>query len=256
MELNYKKIGYGQPLIILHGLFGMLDNWITIAKKLSENYLVYIVDLRNHGKSGKSNVFNYQAMSDDLLEFMNTHNINSSHLLGHSLGGKTIMQFAFDYPEKVNRLIIADISPAEYENKHQMIIDAMLAIDFNTVKSRKEVEKILSERIKSERLLQFLMKNLYRKDKTSFGWKTNLEAVLNNLNEIGKAIESETQYTGPALFIKGGRSDYITMKEMHLIKKLFPYAEIKTISGATHWLHADKPKEFTSLALNYLGQSQ
>ena len=252
MELNHKQLGSGPPLIILHGLFGMLDNWITLGKKLAENYTVYLIDQRNHGKTGKSDVFNYQALSDDLHEFMNTHSINSSHLLGHSMGGKTIMQFAFDYPEKVKKLVVADISPAAYPNKHQMIFDAMLSVDFNTVKSRADVEAILSKTIKSKRLLQFLMKNLHRKDRTSLGWKTNLDIILDNLEEIGKAIEPDKPYTGQTLFIKGGRSDYITLKEMHIIKKFFPYSEIKTINGATHWLHADKPDVFYRLVIDFL----
>ena len=255
MELNYKKFGDGIPLIILHGLFGMLDNWITIGKKLAESYTVYLVDQRNHGKTGKSDIFNYQALSDDLLEFMNTHNINSSHLLGHSMGGKTIMQFAFDYPEKAKKLIVADISPTYYPNKHDMIFEAMLSVDFSKMSTRADVEKKLSENIKSKRLLQFLMKNLYRKDRTSFGWKTNLNAVLDNLDETGKAIEPQQPYTGPALFIKGGRSDYITLKEMSIIKKFFPYSDIKTINGATHWLHADKPGDFYRLVIDFLSST-
>jgi esterase len=252
MILNYKKLGSGPPLIILHGLFGMLDNWITIAKKLEHNYTVYIIDQRNHGKSGRSDIFNYQAMSDDLYEFMDTHDIKTSHLIGHSMGGKTIMQFAFDYPEKVNKLIVADISPAHYENNHEMIINAMMSVDFDKQKSRSDVEDLLSKEINSKRLLQFLMKNLYWKDKSTLGWKTNMEAVLKNMEFIGMPIESENPYTGPALFVKGGRSDYITIKEMHIIKKLFPHAEIKTIAGATHWLHADKPQEFYDLISGFL----
>ncbi|MFW5793399.1 MAG: alpha/beta fold hydrolase [Bacteroidota bacterium] len=254
MELNYKKIGNGPPLIILHGLFGMLDNWMGIAKKLENDYTVFLVDQRNHGKSGRSDVFNYQSMSDDLLEFMNTHEIVSANLIGHSLGGKTIMQFAFDYPEKVNKLIVADISPAATENKHEMIINAMLSIDFSKHKTRSEVEKELSKSIRSKRLLMFLMKNLYWKDRKHLGWKTNLEGVINNIENVGEEIKSDRQYTGPALFIKGGRSDYIGISEMHLIKKYFPYSEIKTIKGATHWLHADKPNEFYQLIKEYLSR--
>ncbi|MFO8066968.1 MAG: alpha/beta fold hydrolase [Bacteroidales bacterium] len=254
MELNYKKLGDGPPVIILHGLFGMLDNWITIGKKLSDDFTIYLVDQRNHGRSGKSDIFNYQAMSDDLLEFTDKHNINSSHLIGHSMGGKTIMQFAFDYPEKVNKLIVADISPSATENKHEMIINAMNAVDLAQQKSRSDVEKILSKDIRSERLLQFLMKNLYWKNKNEFGWKTNLDAVINNMEEIGKEIIPDKPYTGQALFIKGGRSDYITLNEMHIIKKYFPYAEIKTINGATHWLHADKPREFYHILKAFLSQ--
>ncbi len=252
MKLNYKSIGSGPPIIILHGLFGMLDNWITIAKKFEADYTVYLVDQRNHGKSGHSDVFNYQAMSDDLLEFMDTHNIKNSHLIGHSMGGKTIMQFAFDYPERVNKLIVADISPVQYENKHEMIINAMLSVDFSKQKTRQDVEELLSKTIKSNRLLQFLMKNLYWKDKNNLGWKTNMRAVLENMDKIGEAIPSDKPYMGPALFVRGGRSDYVTLKEMHQIKMQFPHAEIKTINGATHWLHSDKPDVFFALVSDFL----
>ncbi|MBS4013285.1 MAG: alpha/beta fold hydrolase [Bacteroidetes bacterium] len=252
MKLNYKSFGNGPPIIIVHGLFGMLDNWITIARKFENDYTVYLVDQRNHGKSGRSDVFNYQAMSDDLLEFMDTNNIQTSHLIGHSMGGKTIMQFAFDYPERVNKLVVADIGPVQYENKHEMIINAMLSIDFSQQKSRQDVEELLSKTIKSKRLLQFLMKNLYWKDKNNLGWKTNMEAVLENMEKIGEAIASDKPYMGPALFVRGGRSDYVTLKEMHQIKMQFPIAEIKTINGATHWLHYDKPDDFFALVSDFL----
>lgn len=255
MDLNHKQLGSGPPLVILHGLFGMLDNWFTIAKNLSDQYTVYLIDQRNHGKSPRSNVMNYRLMANDLLEFLNTKNIDKPHLLGHSMGGKTIMRFALNYPERVNKLIVADISPAQYENKHKMLIDAMLAVDFNKHNTRQDVENALRRKIRSNRLIQFLLKNLYWKSKNMLDWKSNLDAIIKNLPDIGNAIESDIPYFGSTLFIKAGRSEYISVKEKHIIKKLFPLAEIKTISGATHWLHDDKPEEFTKLVSEYLALS-
>ncbi|TVQ89686.1 MAG: alpha/beta fold hydrolase [Bacteroidetes bacterium] len=252
MELNYQQEGSGHPLIILHGLFGMLDNWVSISRKLAEKYSVYIIDQRNHGRSPRHNVFNYPAMVDDLLEFMEGYDIKSAYLLGHSMGGKTAMQFSFDYPEKVDKLIVADISPEEYDHRHDTLIEAMMSVDLSKYESRAEVDADLKEKIKSSRIRQFLLKNLYWKDRSSLGWKTNLEVILDNLQEIFKELKPDDSFKKPVLFIRGSESPYITDLHIPRIKELFPNSEIETIDDASHWLHAEKPREFIKITENFL----
>lgn len=252
MELNYQHEGSGHPLIILHGLFGMLDNWVSISRKLAERYSVYILDQRNHGRSGRHNVFNYHAMVDDLLEFMETHDLESAYLLGHSMGGKTVMQFSFDYPEKVDKLIVADISPDEYDHKHDKLIEAMMSVDLSKHSSRSEVDKELKEKINNPRIRQFLLKNLYWKDRSSLGWKTNLAVIQENLQEIFRALDSDRPFEKPTLFIRGAESHYITDIHVPLINELFPNSQIDTIDDASHWLHAEKPEEFLKITKTFL----
>ena len=252
MELNYQHAGSGHPLIILHGLFGMLDNWISLSRKLAENFSVYTVDQRNHGRSRRHEVFNYHAMVDDLLEFMETHEIESTYLLGHSMGGKTAMQFSFDYPEKIDKLIVADISPEEYDHRHDKLIDAMMSVDLSKYASRSDVDKDLKNKIASSRIRQFLLKNLYWKDRSSLGWKANLEVIQENLHEIFRALDSEQPFDKPTLFIRGAESNYITDVHVSRIKELFPDSEIETIDDASHWLHAEKPEEFLKITETFL----
>lgn len=252
MELNYQHEGSGHPLIILHGLFGMLDNWVSISRKLAKEYSVYAVDQRNHGRSHMHEIFNYHAMVDDLLEFMETLGIESAYLLGHSMGGKTAMQFSFDYPEKVDKLIVADISPDEYNHKHDKLIEAMLSVDLSKYSSRSEVDKDLKEKIDNPRIRQFLLKNLYWKDRSSLGWKANLEVIHENLPEIFRALDSDKPFEKPALFIRGADSPYITDVHVPRIEELFLNFKIETIDDASHWLHAEKPDEFLKIVENFL----
>ncbi len=252
MELYFQKTGQGQPLIMLHGLFGMSDNWMSIARILKEHYTVYVIDQRNHGRSKHHEVFNYEAMVDDLMQFMDTHQLKTIFLLGHSMGGKTAMQFAFDYPEKVEKLVVADISPAEYNHKHDRLIEVLLSVDLKKYQSRSEIRNALKEKMPDERIIAFLLKNLYWKDRSSLGWKANLEVIQDNLPEIFRALDNQEPFSKPTLFIKGSESHYITEDHIPLINKLFPKANIKTIDGTSHWLHAEKPKEFTKLVREFL----
>lgn len=239
-------------MIILHGLFGMSDNWVSLAREFAKDYSVHVIDQRNHGRSGWHDVFNYEAMVDDLLAFMDDHDIDQAILLGHSMGGKTAMQFALDHPSKINRLIVADISADEYSHRHDTIIEAMLAIDLSKLEKRSDVSREMKDKITDDRIRQFLMKNLHWKDRSTLGWKANLEVINDNLNEIFRAIDSEVPFEKPSLFIRGGNSPYIRDKHIPRIKKLFTNSGIETIEGASHWLHAEKPEEFYQLVMNYL----
>jgi len=252
MELNYKSFGAGYPIIILHGLFGTLDNWQTIAKKLAENYTVYIIDLRNHGRSTHDDRFDYEVMADDLQAFMESHWIYEAHIIGHSMGGKTAMQFALNYPDLVNQLVVVDIAPKAYEGGHQTIFDALLSLDLAKITSRKEADEFLKQKIDDFGVRQFLLKNLTRQKEGGFKWKMNLPIIHQNYQPILSAIESEDSFDNDTLFIRGGISDYVKEEDMSHIKTLFPSAKLATVAEAGHWVHAVAPKTLLELVFDFL----
>lgn len=257
MKLFYRKYGQGStPLFILHGLFGQCDNWQTIAKGLAERKKeVYAVDQRNHGLSPHSETFDYKVMSNDLSELVTRLGFNKVNLIGHSMGGKTALQFAVDHPEKISKLIIADIAPKYYPVHQQEIILSLQSIDFKIVRTRKEAENVLSEHIADSGTRQFLLKNLYWKSDTEFGWRFNLEALAKNLSKVGEEIEFTQTYNKSdfaTLFLRGENSTYIKDSDIPHIHTAFPDALIETILSAGHWLHADNPKGFLEAVLNFI----
>ena len=191
MELNYKSFGEGYPIIILHGLFGTLDNWQTIAKKLAANYSVYIVDQRNHGRSPHNAIFDYAVMADDLQVFMENQWIYEAHIIGHSMGGKTAMQFALTFPDLVNQLVVVDIAPKAYEGGHQAIFEALFSLDLSVIRNRKQADAILKEQVPDFGVRQFLLKNLTNDKKGGYKWKMNLPVIYQNYEQILAAINSE-----------------------------------------------------------------
>ncbi|MDQ3191316.1 MAG: alpha/beta fold hydrolase [Bacteroidota bacterium] len=254
MKLNFKKSGTGQPLIILHGLFGSLDNWQTLGKQFAVKFTVFLVDQRNHGQSPHSDKWNYQVMADDLDEFITMENIKDPIVVGHSMGGKTAMLHAVQNPKKIKKLIVADMAPRQYEPHHEQILAALNAVDFDKISSRKEAEDILAEYINDFGTKQFLLKNLYWKDveNKKLSWRFNLEAISNNIEDVGKAIPQDKPAKNlPVLFIRGGKSNYVTERDNDSIKKIFPTAEIKTIENAGHWLHAEAPEEFYQMVIEF-----
>jgi pimeloyl-ACP methyl ester carboxylesterase len=257
MKLFYRKFGQGSvPVFILPGLFGQCDNWQTIAKGLAEkNKEVYFVDQRNHGLSPHSEIFNYKVMSSDLYELISGLGFNKVILIGHSMGGKTAMQFVVDYTEMIASLIIADISPRYYPPHHQEIIRALQSVDLKIIKTRKEAELILSGLIPDSGTRQFLLKNLFWETDTRLNWRFNLKAIAANMEEVGKEINFSQTYTNQnfsALFLRGENSAYINETDLHLIHKTFPDARIETIPAAGHWLHADNPKSFLEAVLDFI----
>lgn len=250
MELNYKQFGQGDPIIILHGLFGMLDNWQTIARKLGEHYTVFIIDQRNHGKSPHHPDFDYQIMADDLKSFMEDNWIYQAHLIGHSMGGKTVMQFALDNPDMIDKLVVVDIAPQKYKGGHQLIFEALFGLDLENTTNRKDAEKQLEEKIPEFGIRQFLLKNLSRKKEGGYAWKMNLEAIHEHYEDILANIEGDSVDV-PTLFIKGGRSKYIQEENHENIFNLFPNAEIKTIEDAGHWVHAEQPQLLMKQVLDF-----
>jgi pimeloyl-ACP methyl ester carboxylesterase len=256
MRLFYRKFGTGDPIIILHGLFGLSDNWVTIGRMLSEKFAVFIPDLRNHGHSPHSRIFNYQAMSDDIREFIEDHQIESPVLMGHSLGGKVAMHFALNDSFALDRLVIIDISPGYYSprEEHVRIIHAMESVDLGKVTSRTEVESILLRAISDKRITLFIMKNLFRLNDGRYSWRPDLGAIHDNLDRVGEEIQGIIKFEQPVLFVKGGLSDYLTEKDEKIIFKHFPAAMIETISNASHWVHSDTPNELCSLLSDFLGK--
>lgn len=255
MELNYKSFGEGFPIIILHGLFGTLDNWQTIAKKLAETNLVYIIDQRNHGRSPHKAEFNYSVMAEDLKDFMESQWIYEAHIIGHSMGGKTAMQFALNYPDMVNKLIVVDIAPKNYQGGHQAIFDALFDLDLTKIPNRKEADEQLKEKIGDFGVRQFLLKNLTRSKLGGYEWKMNLPAIYQNYAAILSTIESEDTFTNPTLFIRGEQSDYVLDKDLKPIHNLFPIAQLETIAEAGHWVHAAQPAILLDLVKTFLKES-
>lgn len=253
IQLNYKSFGQGDPLIILHGLFGTLDNWQSIAKRLSDHFTVFIVDQRNHGKSPHTEQHGYTCMAEDLHDFMTSKWIYKAHLLGHSMGGKTVMRFATEFPDMVDKLIVADIAPKAYPDTHSQIFNALLSIDLTTISTRKEIDDLLSQNIDSLAIRQFLLKDITRnKINHRYEWKMNLPVLYKYYTNILKFDLGHEMFEGDALFIRGGQSGYIQEEDMVDIRNYFPKAELKTIKNAGHWLHADQPEAFYTMVRAFL----
>jgi len=255
MKLFYRKYGNGPALVILHGLYGSSDNWVTIAKNLSDSFTVYLPDQRNHGQSPHNEIHDYDSMRDDLFELINDLKLKKIFLAGHSMGGKTAISFALKWPERLNGLLIADISPFTYESdghsaysQHSGILNAILSLDLQKVTTRNEVEGLLKGKISSEKERGLILKNLQRTENNNFSWKINAKSLLANLEKIMTGIRRQTDYnqqiTGfPVIFLRGGDSDYIPEKDFKDILHVFPAAEIIEVPGAGHWIQVDKPDE-------------
>ena len=250
--LNHRIIGEGQPLIILHGLFGSLDNWLTLGKRFSKFYQLILVDQRNHGKSFHSPEFDYTAMADDLDHLIDELNLKEVMLLGHSMGGKTVMQFAAFHPDKVDKIVVADIGPKQYPVHHQTIIDALKSVPLSQVKNREDVEISLSKLISEVGVRTFLMKNLKRNSDGGFSWKMNLKDITDNIEEVGKELDYYLPIDKPIMFIRGGESNYILDDDYSDIEEIFPEASFTTVENAGHWLHADQPDVFFDKVIDFL----
>ncbi len=245
MKLNFKKTGgSGQPVIILHGIFGSLDNWISFPKFFNREFTFYLVDQRNHGKSPHSETFNYDVMAGDLREFIDEHQIENPVIVGHSMGGKTAMTFALQYPDMLAKLVVVDIAPRYYPVHHDKIIEGLKSIPLGTITSRNEAEDVLKDTIENEGIRQFLLKNLVRTNE-GFSLKINLPVIERNIEHVGVKIEGDP-VDMPVLFIRGENSDYIATGDKQDIDHLFPNSHIVTIKGAGHWVHAEKPAEMAA----------
>lgn len=252
MKLNFRKSGTGKPLIILHGLFGSSDNWMSISKELEKDYTLYLVDQRNHGDSGHSDDWNYKVMASDLEDFMEEQGLESAYVLGHSMGGKTAMFFAIDFPDRVDKLMVADIAPRSYPVHHQTILEGLNAIDLDNLSSRKAAEDQLAEHISEKGIRQFLLKNLTRKE-NKFAWKINLPVITQKIEQIGEGLETEKTFEKPVLFMGGAQSKYIQGKDKEDIDRIFPNSHLIFIKDAGHWLHAEQPDAVVKTIRAFLG---
>ena len=251
--LHSKIIGEGKPLLILHGFLGMSDNWKTLGNQYAENgFQVHLIDQRNHGRSFHTDEFNYHLLAEDLEYYCQYYTLENICIIGHSMGGKTAMFYAIKNQANVDKLLIADIAPSYYPVHHQVILDGLNTINFNEVSSRKEADLKLSRSIPETGIRQFLLKNLFWKDKDELAFRFNLQALTSNIENIGEALPLNSIYQGKTLFLKGEKSSYIKTENTPLIKQHFPQAEIDEISNAGHWLHAENPKEFFKKSISFL----
>jgi esterase len=246
MKLHSKIYGEkGQDLIIIHGLFGMGDNWNTLGKKFSKYCKVYLIDLRNHGRSPHSSDFNYDVMCDDVLEYIKDNNIVNPIILGHSLGGKVAMKFAFTYPDKIEKLIVADIAPRQYNTDfYKNLLGTLYKLPLEDFDKREDIDKLLSSTFDDKGMRLFLLKNLYRNENKEFAWRFNVDVLLEKVQNIQDASFVSGKLNVPTHFIRGGNSDYINSTDELLIKKHFTDFSICTIDDAGHWLHAENPERF------------
>ena len=239
MELiNSQIVGEGTPLIILHGFLGMGDNWRTHSLRFAEaGYQVHVIDARNHGHSFHSSEFSYQLMVEDLIHYMDSQQISSAPIIGHSMGGKTAMLLAVTYPERAERIVVVDMAPKYYPVHHKVILDALSTLDFTQIKTREQADHQLGKFIIEPSIRQCLLKNVYRKTSDELGLRINLPVL---------------KYEGEALFVIGGKSNYVLPEDIPLIKQHFPKASEVIIADAGHWVQVEKPKEFFEITYQFL----
>lgn len=253
MELHARVIGTGPPLVLLHGLFGSNENLGGIARALADRFTVHGLDLRNHGRSPHGRRMDYPTLAADVRETLDAHGLERPAVLGHSLGGKTAMELALSTPERVNRLVVVDIAPIAYEHRHDRELDALLGLDLAAIRSRGDADAALAEQIPNPAIRQFLLKNLARGD-TGFEWRIPLETIASEYADIAAAPTSAGPYEGPALFVRGGDSDYLPDSAEPTIRERFPNARIETIPDAAHWIHVDAPEAFLELVGGFLAE--
>ncbi len=254
MKLFFRQYGSGEPLLIIHGLLGSLDNWHTLSKTFATSFRVLAVDLRNHGRSPHAETFTYAAMAEDVLELMDSEHIDVAHLIGHSMGGKVAMTLALSSPGRVGRLVVVDIAPRSYPRLHDELLEALMSINLGAFQSRQQVDDALSGKIPDLAVRQFLMKNLARDSAGSFFWKANLEAISRKYEQLASEIRASAPFPNPTLFIRGERSHYMLESDTPAIHGLFPKARIVSID-AGHWIHAESPARFAEVVQQFLGES-
>ena len=250
LNLNYQKMGEGEPLIIAHGLFGSSLNWRSVANKLARHFCVINVDQRNHGDSPHAPEHNYAVMAEDLRDLMDHLGLEQAHILGHSMGGKTGMVFASRWPERLKSLMVVDIAPRTYPPLHENIFEALLAVDFSKVSNRQEVDEALAEYVEEPEVRQFLLTNLTRRH-GRLDWKLNVRTLYANYDALNAMPDLENPYDGPALFIRGGNSDYVRESDEAVIRDCCANACIKTFPNVQHWPHIEAPVAFLRAVIDF-----
>jgi len=251
MILHTEITGQGQAIVLIHGLFGSYENLGVIARALAGQWQVVNLDMRNHGRSDWYDTMSYALMAEDVKDTLDHLGLDQVILLGHSMGGKIAMEFALRYPDRVNKLILADISPVQNRPRHLEILSALDGIDLNNLQSRQQADQQLALSITETGVRQFLLKSLYKED-DHFRWRFNIKALIANYQQLLEAPPSKGPYTGPTLFIKGAESDYLLPEHQSLIQQLFPHSKAKVIMGTGHWLHAEKPVAFAKIVTDFL----
>ena len=253
MKLVNKIYGNGEPVIIMHGLFGMGDNWRTVARIMEAQYQCVLVDLRNHGRSSHDAEMNFTVMTEDIIELIDDLGYDQASLLGHSMGGKVAMQCALSNPARVHKLIVADIAPKPYPPHHNEVIEAIESVQPELLQERSDVENGLARFLGNDQsTIQFLMKNISRKPEGGFEWKANMPVIIDAYEQLIEGIDSSVPFTGPTLFIRGEKSRYILDQDMDHIRELFPNSRLTSVKDAGHWVHADAPEAFARVALGFL----
>lgn len=269
MGLFYREEGKENKeiVVVVHGLYGSSDNWLTVGKKLGQSHHVYMLDQRNHGRSFKSKEHSYKLMNEDLAHFFESQNIDQATIVGHSMGGKTAMYFAAEYPERIKQLVVIDIAPKNYFQVaeksqyflHKNILEAFIEIKPGNYQSRQEIADAFSLKIDGETLIQFLLKNVYRdKETKQFAYRMNAPAIYDTLDEIISGVDYQwfedrlPILNYPVLFIKGEKSNYIIETDIPKIKEIYPEVKIETIPHAGHWLHAEQAQLFMKVLKRFI----
>ncbi len=252
MNLNYKSFGQGDPLLVVHGLFGSLDNWGSMSVKLGQHFQVFAVDLRNHGHSPHDDDMSYPVMAGDLSELVRQKGFGHVHVLGHSMGGKVAMEFALRFPSMVDSLIVADIAPRAYPPIHEPILSALLALHPERFQHRKQMEEALASSIPDLALRQFLLKSVERDAEGHFQWRMGLDQIRRNYPDLRSALPGGREFNGPTLFVRGERSNFLLEEDLQLIRPLFPQASLKTITCAGHLIHLENPTAFLDTVVAFL----
>ncbi|MGB1199731.1 MAG: alpha/beta fold hydrolase [Thalassotalea sp.] len=252
MRLNYKQTGQGEPVILIHGLFGSLENLNVIANALSDHFLVTNIDLRNHGRSPHAATMDYPSMAHDVIDLMDNLNIEQAHIVGHSMGGKVAMQLAHLFEDRVNRLVVLDIAPVAYQARHTEIFKALKNVASQNIADRKHADKLMQGHIEEVGVRQFLLKSLAKNEHGDFQWRFNLAALDEKYENILADIKANDSCLCDTLFIKGNESDYILPTYRDVIMSRFTNAKAKIIHGAGHWLHAQKPDAVNKSILDFL----
>ena len=252
MKLHFHEAGTGEPLILLHGLLGSHHNMLPQAERFSEHFRVFALDHRNHGASPHTDEFDYDVMAADVMQFMYDQNISRARFIGHSMGGKAAMRLAQLHPHAVERLVVVDMSVHEYPPRYAAMLDAMLSLDLKTFQQRNEIDVALEPVVASKTMRQFLLKNVGRDAYGTLYWKPNLRAIRQNYDRIRGMLPAGKPNVGPALFVRGAKSDYVRATDLKLIRATFPRAELETIEDAGHWVHAEAPEKFNKLVGAFL----
>ena len=251
MKLYFRTLGSGAPIVIMHGVFGTSDNWITVSKELAKTNQVYLLDLRNHGQSPHSDLFTYEEMAKDLEEFLSDHQLQKPIIIGHSMGGKVAMRYAKDFTN-IGKLIVVDISPRFYPPHHQTILAGLNAMPLEELQSRQQADEQLAAYIPELGVRQFLLKNLFRNEEGQFAWRLNLKVITDQIDIVGEPLGEDSKIDVPTLFIKGANSNYIVENDEILIKKIFSKVTIETIENAGHWVQAEQPQKFSEVVGRFI----